>query len=119
MTSLVRLSVLGSAVALLLSGCAFGVTKVQVAHSPLASAPQKRQGTILVRQFVDERQEERDYIGTKRGGYLGIPWGRIAIKGDVTLQSLWSLNATTRHGNRLARVVTVRCRPAVTRASTS
>lgn len=88
MTRFVYLNVLGSIVALLLSGCALGVTRVQVAHSPLTRAPQKREGTILVRQFVDERQEDHRYIGVKRGGIFGIPMGEIAIKGDVDLQSL-------------------------------
>jgi hypothetical protein len=88
MTGLVRLAALGSILSLLLSGCALGVTKVQVTHSPLPSSPEKRQGRILVRQFVDERQEEHEYIGTKRGGWMGIPWGHIATNGDVKIQSL-------------------------------
>jgi hypothetical protein len=88
MRCLVRLIALGSMAAFLLSGCALGVTKVQLEHGPLAAPSQKRQGRILVRQFVDERQEEHEYIGTKRGGWLGIPMGHIAMKSDVVLQDV-------------------------------
>lgn len=111
MIRLVRLSVLGSIVSVLLSGCAyFGDTKVQVAHSPLVSASQKRQGTVLVRHFVDARQEERRYIGVNRHGILGIPYGQIAIKGDATLQSLltdYFVEALTETGYNAIREASV------------
>jgi hypothetical protein len=62
-----------------LNGCAFGVTNLRVAHSPLESVAQKREGTILVQQFVDKRKEDHQYIGTKRDG-LGIPLGNFGVR---------------------------------------
>lgn len=78
-----------SVVALLLSGCALGVTPVKVRHSPLQHVENKREGTILVRQFVDNRQSKHDhrYIGTKRNGF-GMPLGKIGIQDGAKLEVL-------------------------------
>ena len=86
MTHIVRLNVLGCVVALLLSGCTRGVQHLQVAHSPLPSPPQKREGTILLRQFhfVDERLRDHPYIGAS-GFWFQRPY---AVKGDANLESL-------------------------------
>ena len=73
-------SLLTSALAvLLLNGCAFGVTNVKVAHSPLEPVVSKRDGVILVRQFTDSRKEDKQYIGTKRNGF-GMPLGNIGVR---------------------------------------
>lgn len=74
------LLLLNSAViATFLSGCAFGVTNVRVAHSPFEPVTQKRDGTLLVRQFVDSREQDRQFIGTKRNGF-GMPLGNIGVR---------------------------------------
>lgn len=64
--------------AVLLNGCALGVTHVNVAHSPLEPVAQKRAGTILVQPFVDNRKEDHQYIGTKRD-VLGLPLGNMGV----------------------------------------
>jgi len=66
-------------VAILLNGCALGVTNLRVTHSPLEPVIQKREGTILVQMFVDNRTQDHQYIGTKRDG-LGIPLGDFGVR---------------------------------------
>lgn len=78
-TKTIPLILTGLLMAISLSGCAFGVTNVRVAHSPLESVAQKREGTILVQQFVDSRKEDHQYIGTKRNGF-GMPLGNIGVR---------------------------------------
>jgi hypothetical protein len=71
-----------------LSGCVFGVTKLDVTHSPLPGATTKREGTILVTQFVDGRSiEHRAYIGNKRNGY-GMVLGHLGTRDGVDLTKL-------------------------------
>ena len=65
--------------AISLSGCAFGVTNVKVAHSSLESLAQKREGTVLVQQFVDSRKQDHQYIGSKRNGF-GMALGNIGVR---------------------------------------
>lgn len=52
---------------------------MNVAHSPLASVAPKREGTVLVRQFVDSRKEDHRYIGTKRNGF-GMRLGSLGVR---------------------------------------
>lgn len=74
--------------ALGLGGCALGVTKVDVAHSPLAGEMTKREGTILVKQFTDGRQPgHRESIGNKRNGF-GMVLGSIGTQDGVNLDAL-------------------------------
>jgi hypothetical protein len=73
--------------AVLLSGCALGTTRVEVRHSPLPSTSQKRSGKILVRQFSDARTEDHKYIGYKRNGY-GMTLGRIGLAQGELLEAL-------------------------------
>lgn len=57
-------------VAFLASGCALGTTRLTVAHYPLDNIENKKQGNILVKQFVDKREKENlDLIGNKRNGF--------------------------------------------------
>lgn len=67
-----------------LTGCAYGTSKVELSHSPLAPVMQKRSGTILIHQFTDKRTRDRAYIGTKRDGF-GMPVGKIIIKDNKPL----------------------------------
>jgi hypothetical protein len=71
-----------------LSGCVFGVTKLDVTHSPLSGTMPKREGTILVKQFVDGRPAgHREYIGNKRNGY-GMVLGHVGTQDGVDLTKL-------------------------------
>jgi hypothetical protein len=62
------------------AGCALGVTRVNVTHDSLTPIGNKREGDILVKQFVDKRKDTR-YIGNKRNmfgmvlGHIGTPEG--------------------------------------------
>lgn len=63
--------------AALVSGCALGTSHLVVMHDPLDSIENKREGTILVREFVDKRlPEHSEFIGVKRNGY-GMPLGEF------------------------------------------
>jgi hypothetical protein len=74
--------------ALSLGGCALGVTKVDVAHSPLTGVMPKQEGSVLVKQFVDGRQSgHRQYIGNKRNGF-GMVLGSIGTQDGVSLEAL-------------------------------
>jgi hypothetical protein len=74
--------------ALGLAGCAFGVTKVDVAHSPLSGEMTKREGTVLVKQFSDGRQPgHREHIGNKRNGF-GMVLGSIGTQDGINLEAL-------------------------------
>ena len=70
-----------------LGGCAFGVAKVQVRHTPLEPPAVKRSGTVVVRQFVDSREEDHQYIGNKRNG-LGMAVGSVAIHDGTPVDEL-------------------------------
>jgi len=63
-------------------GCAVGTTRLDVRHEALDEV-QKREGTILVKRVVDERDsEQRPYIGNKRNMY-GMVLGHVAVnKGE-------------------------------------
>jgi len=75
-----------SGLALILTGCAFGVTNVKVDHSPLKPVEQ-RSGTVEIRPFTDVRKEDRQYIGTKRDGF-GMPLGNIGIRNGQRVELL-------------------------------
>ncbi len=50
----------------LISGCALPMRKLTITHHPLDSVPSKKQGKILVTQFVDKRNKENlDLIGKR------------------------------------------------------
>jgi hypothetical protein len=74
------------ALAVLISGCALGVTRVNVTHNPIAPVANKRQGTILVKTFQDKRPDTQ-YIGHKRNGY-GMALGHIGTQEGVKLDVL-------------------------------
>ena len=68
-----------------LVNCFLGTSKVQVAHSPLPAAANKRAVTIHVRQFTDSRKlEDKAQIGNKRNGF-GMVLGHFAIKGGKSV----------------------------------
>ena len=74
--------------ALGLGGCALGVTPVEVAHSPFSGEVTAREGTILVKQFTDNRpSERRQHIGNKRN-LFGAVLGNIGTQEGVSLQNL-------------------------------
>lgn len=68
------------------NGCAFGVTKLDITHNPLNTIESKRQGKILVREFVDKRdREKKQFIGNKRNTF-GMVLGHFATKEDLKLE---------------------------------
>lgn len=73
--------------ALLLSGCAIGTTRLQVSHDALEPVQVKRHGTLQIRQFVDKRKENHEYIGNKRNGF-GMVLGHVAPEEGVKLENL-------------------------------
>lgn len=73
--------------ALVLGGCAIGTTTLNVEHDPLQKIAKKREGTILVRKFVDKRKEPHEYIGNKRNGF-GMVLGHVAASEGVDLEAL-------------------------------
>ncbi len=84
-----RRTLLGTALALIAaciaSGCAAGITRVNISHEPLDRIDAKKSGTVLVRQFVDKRQDTR-YIGNKRNGF-GMVLGNIGTQENVRLET--------------------------------
>lgn len=72
--------------ALMMSGCAIGTTRLDVAHDPLDPVVNKRQGNILVERFVDVR-ENKEFIGNKRNGF-GMVLGHVATLEGVSLEDL-------------------------------
>jgi hypothetical protein len=70
--------------AIILGGCAIGVTRVKLDHDPLARVENKREGTILVEQFKDVRPKAKEYIGNKRNMY-GMVLGHIGTEEGVNL----------------------------------
>ena len=73
--------------AFILGGCAIGTTRLQVNHDPLERIEAKKQGNILVKQFIDKRKENHEYIGNKRNGF-GMVLGHVAPEEGVKLESL-------------------------------
>lgn len=69
------------------SGCALGVTRVDIKHEPLNPAANKKKGNIMVKQFVDKRKDIKspDYIGNKRNMY-GMVLGHIGTKEGENLE---------------------------------
>ncbi len=80
----------GFALVVLLSffigGCAIGTTRLNVAHEPLDRIESKKEGNILIRQFVDKRKDTQ-HIGNKRNGF-GMVLGHIATMEGVKLEVL-------------------------------
>jgi hypothetical protein len=74
------------ALAIFVNGCALGVTRADVAHEPLTAIKNKKDGDILVMQFVDKRKDTQ-YIGYKRNMF-GMRLGRIGTKEGVKLNVL-------------------------------
>ena len=67
-------------------GCAIGTTRLAISHAPLAPVAQQRQGDVLVRPFVDKR-ENTQYMGNKRNGF-GMVLGHVAAQEGVKLDEL-------------------------------
>lgn len=69
-------------------GCAVGTTRATINHAPLEKITNKRHGNILVKQFIDERNEkDKPYIGNKRNGF-GMVLGHIGAPADVKIENL-------------------------------
>ena len=85
-----RFSLIGFAIviviALFSSSCAVGTTKLKISHGPLQTATAKKEGTVLVKQFVDNRKAT-EYIGNKRNGF-GMVMGHVGTMGGVKLEVL-------------------------------
>lgn len=75
--------------AVLVSGCALGTSQLAVTHDPLDSIENKKEGTILVREFVDEREpgHKGELIGNKRNAY-GMVLGSFACGSAGQLETL-------------------------------
>ena len=71
---------IGTAICIALSNCAFGTARISLTHAPLPNPPAKRQGTVVLERFTDERPSEQggEYIGNKRNGY-GMVLGHVAL----------------------------------------
>ncbi len=69
------------------SGCALGVTRVEIKHEPINPAANKKKGNIIIKQFVDKRKDIKspDYIGNKRNMY-GMVLGHIGTKEGEKLE---------------------------------
>jgi len=72
--------------AFLAGGCAGGTTRVKINHEPLDRIQNKKEGNILVKQFVDKRKDTQ-YIGNKRNGF-GMVLGHIGTEEGVKLETL-------------------------------
>lgn len=72
--------------ALFTGGCALGTTRVNVTHEPLDRIENKKEGNILVKQFVDKRADAQ-HIGNKRN-MLGIVMGHIETEEGIKLEAL-------------------------------
>ncbi|MBU0680542.1 MAG: hypothetical protein KKD73_03880 [Proteobacteria bacterium] len=70
----------------LLGGCAAGTTQLQINHNTLNQVSVKREGNLLVKQFVDARKNTI-YIGNKRNGF-GMVLGHVGIHGTESLESI-------------------------------
>ena len=70
----------------LLAACAVGTTEVKVAHDPFNEVSNKREGHLLLKEFVDLR-EHVEYIGNKRNGF-GMVLGHIGLYGEEGLEPL-------------------------------
>jgi hypothetical protein len=73
--------------AFLAGGCAIGTTRLKVEHSPLEKVESKKHGNILVKEFVDNRKEDHEYIGNKRNGF-GMVLGHVGTEEGVKLESV-------------------------------
>lgn len=72
----------------MVSGCAIGTTQLAIAHYPLDNIENKKQGNILVKQFVDKRKGDNlDLIGNKRNGF-GMVLGHVGMQEGVKLDVL-------------------------------
>jgi len=72
--------------AFFLSGCAIGVTRVQLSHNPLERIENKKQENILIEPFVDARKD-REHIGNKRNAF-GMVLGHIGTEEGVNLDTV-------------------------------
>ena len=67
-------------------GCAFGTTRLKMNHGALDAVQNKKQGDILVKQFVDKRSDTA-YIGNKRNGF-GMRLGHVGMEEGVSLEKV-------------------------------
>jgi hypothetical protein len=72
--------------AIFVSGCAIGTTRVQINHETLDRVENKKTGNILVKEFVDKRKDTQ-HIGNKRNGF-GMVLGSIGTEEGVKLETL-------------------------------
>ena len=70
----------------ILSGCAIGTTQVKIAHNRIQSVDEKREGTFLVKPFVDVRGVGKK-IGNKRNTF-GMVFGHVAPPDGVSIGNL-------------------------------
>lgn len=70
------------------SGCVLGTTQVNVDMEPFELvAKTNRTGDILVRRFVDDREDSRDLIGSKRNTY-GMVMGHLSVPRGERLEEI-------------------------------
>lgn len=84
---------------IILGGCAVGITRVKLEHDPLNPVAQKREGTILVKEFKDIRTQEKSYIGNKRNMF-GMVLGHIGPEENVRLTKVIT-DISLKHFSRL------------------
>jgi len=71
---------------IILGGCATGTTKLKINHNELNEASTKREGNLLLKTFVDLR-ENTEFIGNKRNGF-GMVLGHVGLQGDENLETI-------------------------------
>jgi hypothetical protein len=71
---------IGITFCIVLSNCAFGTARISLTHDPLPNPPAKRQGSVVLERFTDERPSDQggEYIGNKRNGY-GMVLGHVGL----------------------------------------
>lgn len=75
--------------AILVNGCAVGVTRVEITHDPLDHIENKKEGSILVKQFVDKR-EDTQHIGNKRNMF-GMVLGHIGAGKGIKIEEILTM----------------------------
>lgn len=71
---------------ILVNGCAVGVTRVEITHDQLDHIENKKEGSILVKRFVDKR-EDKQHIGNKRNMF-GMVLGHIGTEEGTRIEVL-------------------------------
>lgn len=63
-----------------------GTTRVNINHEPINLVESKKEGSVLVKQFVDNRKDTQ-HIGNKRNGF-GMVLGHIGTEEGIKLEAL-------------------------------